>query len=125
MDKATGATLYICAGSYGGFGVRKTNTEIRITLGWVSICLLFLDIEQHLKNLGQYSVFSIMDTMHKRNADYWTCTMKEAGAYDDADFAFVAGRNDLGDELLEVVESHGLPSETVDEFDFRKEGTDE
>lgn len=40
-----GLTIYICFGRYGGFGIRR-DMGIRITLGWVSVALVFLDIER-------------------------------------------------------------------------------
>jgi len=40
-----GLTAYICFGAYGGFHI-GIDAGLRITLGWVSMALVFMDVEK-------------------------------------------------------------------------------
>ena len=40
-----GLTLYVCIGKWGGVGI-KWDMGLRVTLGWLSIALLYIDIER-------------------------------------------------------------------------------
>lgn len=43
-------TFYICFGKYAGFSL-KFDLGIRLTLGWIGISIIFLDIEVALGKL--------------------------------------------------------------------------
>ena len=50
-----GLTFYICFGQYGGFKISKDGPSLRLVLGWVAICLLWLDIEMLMGELSDFA----------------------------------------------------------------------
>jgi len=49
--KFDGFTLYACFGRYSGFHVLHSEYEIRLILGFVSLAVLFFDIEMKLSTI--------------------------------------------------------------------------
>jgi hypothetical protein len=43
---AKGLTAYICIGKWSGFHVRFTRLDCGVWLGWVSLSIVAMDIEQ-------------------------------------------------------------------------------
>lgn len=46
-------SVYVCIGKYAGFKIGGGRRGLRIVLGWISLAILFFDIEQHLANLNK------------------------------------------------------------------------
>ncbi len=54
MKTTKGLSIWLAFGSWGGFGIYFGNpTLFRICLGWISFCILLMDIENTLDNCFQ------------------------------------------------------------------------
>jgi len=75
-----GLTFYICFGRYGGFGYNKDGNSFRITLGWVSFCVMLLDIEVMLHKLVVVAQ-EVKDAINAENAKYSSLLENQKGEY--------------------------------------------